>query len=78
MKQEMKEREKEKLRGETNRKMPDEPQWIVAQRLLSALTIPEFELSRLQKIYHVQCLKLRLATTTFSGKEWFMHNRAEA
>ena len=40
MKQEMKERkrEKEKLRGETNRKMPDEPQWIVAQRLLSALT----------------------------------------
>ena len=36
------------------------------------------QLSRLQKIYRLQSLKLRLATTTFSGKEWFMHNRAEA
>ena len=45
-----------------NQKTQDEPQWIVAQRLLSALTIPGFQLSRLQKIYHFQSLKLRLTT----------------
>jgi hypothetical protein len=31
-----------------------------------------------QKIYRLQGLKLRLATATFNGKEWFVHNRAEA
>ena len=36
------------------------------------------QLSRLQKIYRLQGLKLRLATATFNGKEWFVHNRAEA
>ena len=35
----------------TIRHNQDEPEWIVAQRLLSALTIPEV-LSRLQKNYH--------------------------
>ena len=30
-------------RGMTDHKTQDEPQWIVAQRLLSALTIPGFK-----------------------------------
>ena len=28
----------------------------------------------LQNIYRLQSLKVRLATTTFSGKQWFMQN----
>jgi hypothetical protein len=37
-------REKEMKRGRmTDHKTQDEPQWIVAQRLLSALTIPGFK-----------------------------------
>ena len=39
------------------RQTQDEPQWIVAQRLLSALKITWIQLSRLQKTYHFQSLK---------------------
>ena len=37
-------------------------QWIVAQRLLSTLTAPGFDLSRLQKSYRFQDPKTTLAT----------------
>ena len=40
--EEWKRREEEKSGYEQIRKTQDEPQWIVAQRLLSALTIPGF------------------------------------
>ena len=41
--EEWKRREEEKSGYEQIRKTQDEPQWIVAQRLLSALTIPGFK-----------------------------------
>ncbi len=37
-----------------SRKAQDKLQWIVAQRLLSALTTPGFNLSHLQKSYRIQ------------------------
>jgi hypothetical protein len=49
---------------ETNRKTWDEPQWIVAQGPLSALTIPRFMLSRLQKICRFRNLKLQISAQT--------------
>ena len=36
------------------------------------------QLSRLQKIYHPQSLKLRLTTEAFDGRQWLAHNWAEA
>lgn len=41
------------------RKTQDKLQWIVAQRLLSALTTPGFSLSHLQKSYRIQHPKRR-------------------
>ena len=49
---------------ETNQKTWDEPQWIVAQGPLSALTIPRFMLSRLQKICRFRNLKLQISAQT--------------
>ena len=49
---------------ETNRETWDEPQWIVAQGPLSALTIPRFILSRLQKICRFRNLKLQVPAHT--------------
>ena len=45
-------------RSDAIRKTQDELQWIVAQRLLSALTTPGLNLSRLQKSYHFRHPKL--------------------
>ena len=42
------------------------------------LTVPGCVLSRLQKIYHPQSLKLRLTTEAFDGRLWLAHNWAEA
>ena len=36
------------------------------------------QLSRLQKIYHPQSMKLRLAAVAFHGRKRLAHNRAEA
>ena len=49
---------------DTNRKAWDEPQWIVAQGPLSALTIPRFMLSRLQKVCRFRNLKLQFSAQT--------------
>ena len=45
-------------RSDAIRKTQDELQWIVAQRLLSTLTTPGLNLSRLQKSYHFRHPKL--------------------
>ena len=45
-----------------------ELQWIVAQRLLSALTAPGFDLSRLQKSYHYQNFKNDTSHQACSGR----------
>ena len=49
------------------RKTQDEPQWIVAQRLLSALTIPGFSKSSAKDL-SLPKFEIEISHRTFNGK----------